>query len=122
MATVVVWTDDGQEAIVDYMDTQTWYQGVGTGATGAAVTDAALTTEVEGGPRPTTSDTQPAANQIQMVGSQAITGSHALDEAGIFDTNAAGIMHMSATFDIVNVVSGDTFEGTWQLTFKDSSE
>lgn len=122
MATTVVWTDDGQEDIVDYYDTQTWYVGIGTGGTTAAVTNAALTTEVEGSPRGSTTDSQPAADTFQMVGSVSITGTHGLDEAGIFTANAAGRMHISATFDVVNVVSGDTFQPTFTLQLKDNSE
>lgn len=122
MATTVVWTDDGQEAIIDYYDTQTWYSGIGTGGTTAAVTDAALTTEVEG-TRPSTTDSQPAADTFQMVGSHTIAaGPHTLDEAGVFTANTAGVMHISATFDAVGVVDTDVFEATYQLQLKDSSE
>lgn len=120
MATVKLMTTTGAGKIVDLIDAAgAWYGGIGTGGTGAVVGDTALTTEVE--TRDETTDTQPTAVQFQAVSSQAITGTHALDEAGLFDASTSGVMILSATFDIVNLESGDTFEATWQITVQDSS-
>lgn len=120
MPTTVVWTDDGQEAIVDYLDTQTWYAGIGTGGITAAVTDAALTTEVE--TRQATTDSQPSADTFQMVATITATGARALDEAGIFTASSGGVMHMSATFDVINLATNDAIQMTWSLQLKDNSE
>lgn len=119
MATTKLMTTTGAGKIVDLLDAETWYGGIGTGGTGAVVGDTALTTEVE--TRDETTDTQPSAVQFQAISEQAITGTHAIDEAGLFDASTTGVMMLTATFDIVNLESGDTFEITWQQTLQDSS-
>ena len=119
MATVKVLTTVGAGEIVDLLDTKTFHGGIGTGGTTAVVGDTALTTEVE--TRQQSTDTQPSSVQFQAVSAQSITGTRALDEAGLFDAATTGNMYLSATFDIVNLESGDTFEATWQITVQDSS-
>lgn len=120
MATVKLMTTTGAGKIIDLIDAASpWYGGIGTGGTGAAVGDTALTTEVE--TRDETTDTQPSAVQFQAISEQAITGTHAIDEAGLFDASTNGVMLLTSTFDIVNLESGDEFKATWQMTQQDSS-
>lgn len=94
--------------------------GIGTGATTAARTavaaDTALSTEVETratGTESTVTTTQ-TNDTYQVVGTITATGSRAVDEAGTFDASTTGNMDISATFPVVNLLTGDSI----QLTFK----
>jgi hypothetical protein len=95
--------------------------GVGTGATAAARTavaaDAALSTEVEtrvAGTESTVTTTQ-TGDTYQTQGTVAITAGRAIDEAGTFDALIVGNMSVSATMNVINLVSGDSL----QLTVKE---
>jgi hypothetical protein len=94
--------------------------GIGTGATGAARTaavgDTALSTEVETRATGTESIvTVTAANDAyQAQGTITFTGSRAVDEAATFDASSAGNIDISATFPVINGLTGDSL----QLTFK----
>jgi hypothetical protein len=93
---------------------------IGTGATGAARTavvgDTALSTEVETRATGTESivTVTNANDAYQVQGTITFTGSRAVDEAGTFDASSVGNMDISATFPVINGLSGDSL----QLTFK----
>lgn len=99
------------------------YVGIGVGATGAARTavvgDVALSTAVESRVAGTSSNvTVTTANDTyQVVGTVTATASRAVDEAGTFDASAAGQMDISATFPVVNLLSGDSLQLTFKKTF-----
>jgi hypothetical protein len=95
---------------------------VGTGATGAARTavvgDTALTTEVETRAVGTESTvtTTVTGDTYQSQGTVSITGTRALDESGLFDQLAAGgNMATSATYNVINLLSGDSIQLTWKV-------
>src|SRR6266576_2939233 len=88
------------------------YIGIGTGATGAARTavaaDVALSTEVEtraAGTESTVTTTQ-TGDTYQTLGTVSITTGRAIDEAGTFDASTVGNMSVSATMNVINLVSG----------------
>jgi len=95
--------------------------GVGTGATGAArtaaVTDTALTTEVESRASGTESTvtTTVTGDTYQSQGTVSITGTRALDEGGLFDASSSGNMATSATYNVINLTSGDSIQFTWKV-------
>jgi len=100
------------------------YCGMGVGATGAArtaaITDTALSTEVE----TRTSGTESVAtltttgDAYQVVGTIAAAASRDVDEAGLFDASSTGNMGASATFTVITLASGESIQFTWksQLT------
>jgi hypothetical protein len=94
--------------------------GMGTGATTAARTaavgDTALSTEVETRATGTESIvTVTAANDAyQTQGTITATAGRAVDEAGTFDASTVGNIDISATFPVINLLSGDSL----QFTFK----
>lgn len=99
------------------------YIALGTSGTAAAATDTALGAEIStlGGSRVaatlsrvTTSVTNDTA---QFVGAWTFSGTLAIVEAGIFDTNAAGTMLSRQTFSAYNVVNGDSMTITWKVQF-----
>lgn len=95
--------------------------GIGTGATGAArtavVTDTALSTEVETRASGTESTvtTTVTGDTYQSVGTVSITGTRALDESGLFDASTVGNMATSATYNVLNLLSGDSIQITWKV-------
>ena len=95
--------------------------GVGTGATGAARTaavgDTALSTEVESRASGTESTvtTTVTGDTYQSQGTVSITGTRALDESGLFDASSAGNMATSATYNVINLLSGDSIQLTWKV-------
>lgn len=95
--------------------------GVGTGATGAARTavvgDTALSTEVETRASGTESTvtTTVTGDTYQSQGTVSITGTRALDESGLFDASTTGNMATSATFNVINLLSGDSIQLTWKV-------
>ena len=95
--------------------------GVGTGATGAArtaaVTDTALSTEVETRASGTESTvtTTVTGDTYQSQGTVSITATRALDESGLFDASTAGNMATSATYNVINLLNGDSIQLTWKV-------
>lgn len=97
------------------------YCAMGTGATGAgrtaAATDTALSTEVE----TRTSGTESVAtitntgDTYEVTGTITATAPRAVDEAGLFDASAAGHMFASATFPVINLLTGDGIAFTWEV-------
>lgn len=96
------------------------FVGIGTGATTAARTaaaaDTALSTEVETRATGTESTvtTTNTGDTYQVVGTVTATGTRAVDEAATFDASSAGNIGVSATMNVINLVSGDSL----QLTVK----
>jgi hypothetical protein len=94
--------------------------GIGTGATGAARTaavgDTALSTEVETRASGTESTvtTTVTGDTYQSQGTVSITGTRAVDESGLFDASTSGNMFTSATFNVINLLSGDSLQLTWK--------
>lgn len=100
------------------------YLGIGTGATGAARTavvgDTALSTEVEtrvGANAPTAETTTQTDDTFQVIQTITATAGRALDEAGIFDASTTGNMFLSATFPVINLLSGDSIQITAQVQY-----
>jgi len=95
--------------------------GVGTGATGAArtaaVTDTALSTEVETRASGTESTvtTTVTGDTYQSQGTVSITATRALDESGLFDASTVGNMATSATYNVINLLNGDSIQLTWKV-------
>ncbi len=99
------------------------WMGMGTGATGAARTavaaDTALTTEVETravGTESVVTTTQ-TNDTYQLVGTQTAAGANrAVDEFGAFDASSAGNMFVSATLNVINLVSpNDSIQWTLKV-------
>lgn len=95
--------------------------GVGTGATGAARTaavgDTALSTEVESRASGTESTvtTTVTGDTYQSQGTVSITATRALDESGLFDASSTGNMATSATYNVINLLNGDSIQLTWKV-------
>lgn len=87
--------------------------GIGTGATGAArtaaITDIALTTEVEtraAGTESTVTTTN-TGDTYQTSGTITMAGSRAIDEIGTFDALTSGNMIVSATVAVISLNTND---------------
>ena len=129
VATVV--TSRGKAMVADrirttpatYTTSPKWI-AVGTGATSAARTavvgDTALSTEVETRAVGTESvqTTSVTGDTYQSTGTISITGTRALDEGGLFDQLAVGgNMFTSATYNLINLLNGDSITFTWKVQF-----
>lgn len=100
------------------------YHGVGTGGTAEAAADSALVTESTTALNPdstraTGSLTESAANAFQTVGTVTFDGSAAITEHGIFSQAATGggVLFDRSLFSAINVVSGDSIQFTYTVTF-----
>jgi hypothetical protein len=101
------------------------YHGIGTGGTAEAVGDTALVTELSTGYNPdntraTGSLTEGAgANVFRTVGTNTVDSSPAITEHGIFSQAATGggTLLDRSLFSAVNLVSGDSLQSTYDLTF-----
>ena len=114
MAAVLV--EDGEEYIVDaviaadamkYIDT-------GTGTTAADKADTGMETGTAE-TRATGVMSEADAQTIQVVGTVAFTGSHAVTEVGLFTHVTAGVLAIRDTFAAINVVNGDGIQFTITL-------
>lgn len=110
---------DGGANIIDNLN----YHGVGTGGTAEAVGDTALVTESTTALNPdstraTGTKSQPAANQMQTVGTVTFDASAAITEHGIFSQAATGggTLLDRSLFSAINVASGDSIQFTYTLT------
>jgi len=125
--TATVFTNNGRAIVTNRIigaGTEPRWIGLGVGATGAArtaaVADTALSSELsEGravgtGTRVTTSVTN---DTYQTVGTITASGSRAIDEAATFDALSAGGIAISATFPVVNLLSGDSLQITAKVQF-----
>jgi alpha-L-arabinofuranosidase len=119
-------TDQGRRTVADRLQTTTTrnppkFIGMGVGATGAArtaaVTDTALSTEVETRATGTESivTVTVTSDTYQIVGTMTATAARVVDEAGSFDASTVGNMATSFTFAVVNLANGDSIQFTIRL-------
>jgi hypothetical protein len=123
--TATVVTTSGKVTAANRLQTTTSrnppkFIGMGTGATTAARTaavgDTALSTEVETRATGTESivTVTNANDAYQAQGTITATAGRAVDEAATFDASSAGNIDISATFPVINLLTGDSL----QFTFK----
>jgi hypothetical protein len=101
------------------------YHGVGTGTTAEAAADTALVTESTTALNPdstraTGTTTVGASNNIyRTVGTATFDASAAITEHGVFSQAATGggTLIDRSVFSAINVVSGDSIQFTYELTF-----
>lgn len=100
------------------------YHGVGTGTTAEAAADSALVTESTtvlnpDSTRATGTTTESAQNAFQSVGTVTFDGAAAITEHGLFSQAATGggVLFDRSVFSAVNVVSGDSIQFTYTVTF-----
>lgn len=99
------------------------FVAMGVGATGAArtaaVTDNALSTEVETRTSGTESvvTTSVTGDTVQVAGTVTATSSRSVDEAGLFDASSSGNAGLSATFPVISLASGDAIAFTDKIQF-----
>lgn len=130
LASVRVVTTAGVNYIVDAFQNSTEvenfkYHGIGTGTNNEAAGDTALQTELtteysSDNVRPTGSQTEGAsANIYRTVGTITVDGTVAITEHGIFTQAATGggTLLDRSKFSAVNLVSGDSIQATYDITF-----
>jgi hypothetical protein len=116
-----VWTNSGKATAADRQQTTPTrnalkFVGMGTGATGAARTAvAAVESRVSG--TETIVTTTVTGDTYQVVSTITATATRAVDEAGTFDASTAGNMGVSATFNVINLASGDSIQFTVKVAF-----
>lgn len=100
------------------------YHGVGTGTTAEAAADSALVTESTtvlnpDSTRATGTTTESAQNAFQSVGTVTFDGAAAITEHGLFSQAATGggVLFDRSVFSAINVVSGDSIQFTYTVTF-----
>src|SRR5207237_6737610 len=117
--TATFYTNSGKRTSADRMLTTPTrnplkFVAMGTGATAAARTaaaaDTALSTEVETRATGTESTvtTTVTGDTYQVVGTVTATATRAVDEAGTFDAATVGNIGVSATMNVISLVSGDS--------------
>jgi len=118
-------TDAGVAFLVDDWDndaqniTTMNFHASGTGAVAEAVGDTALGAEATTiTDRATGTKSQPTANQLRSVGTQAFTGTGAITEHGLLSsvTEGAGTLWDRSVFAAINVVNGDSIQWTYTCT------
>jgi hypothetical protein len=90
------------------------HMGVGTGATAPAVGDTVMTAEIWR--KPLVSATVAGAVMTHTGQFLPGEGTGALQEAGLFNASAAGVMLARTTYAVINKASGDTLNVTWTVT------
>lgn len=129
-----VLTDTGVGYIVDAFQNSVElenmkFHGYGTGTNAEAAADAALQTELTteyavNSTRPTGSTTEGAtANIYRTVGTLSPDANVAITEHGIFSQAATGggVLLDRSKFSVINLVSGDSLQTTYDLTFTSGS-
>lgn len=95
------------------------YHACGTTNTAENQTDTALAAEATSiTDRATGTNTQPAYNQLQSVGTQAFTNTGAIVEHGLFSvvTESTGVLWDRSVFTTINVGNGDSIQWTYTAT------
>ena len=98
------------------------YHGLGTGSTAEAVGDTTLGSELTtqynpDNTRATGSTTEGAsANIYRTVGTNTVDASAAVVEHGVFSASSGGTLWDRSVFSVVNLVAGDGFASTYDLT------
>ena len=114
-------TSAGVAFLVDDMDDSTTdittlnYHECGTGVGAEDVGDTTLGTAIES--REAGSKAQPAANQLRSTATISMTGTHAVTEHGLFSANSGGTLWDRSVFSAINVVSGDSIQFIYTVTF-----
>lgn len=91
------------------------YHASGTGTTAEAATNTALVAEV--GSRVTGTQIEGNANQYKSVATITYDGSYAITEHGLFNASSGGTLMDRTVFSPVNVISGDSIQFTFTITF-----
>jgi len=124
MADTVVMVNGGLAIVTNRIKgsgTEPNYVSWGTGTTTASVSDTALeneSTESRTSGTSTRQETNTANDTYRVVGTIACAGdSKAITEVGLFDADSSGNMFMHATFDAINVNSGDSVQFTINTVF-----
>lgn len=124
MSTKVV-TDAGVAFIVDAFQNITeveTFQFHGSGTTNTAESAAQTTLIAEVATRATGSRGEGAsANIYRTVGTISYSGTFAIVEHGVFSASSAGTMLDRSIFAAINVISGDSIQFTYELTFPSGS-
>lgn len=127
MATATVVTNKGKAMFADRIRTSPGTyttspkfvaMGTGGGARTAAVTDTALTTEVESRTSGTESVvlTNVTGDTYQVVGTVTATTGRTINEAGLFDASTSGNQFVAATFADIGLATGDSIQFTVKTT------
>lgn len=110
---------DGGGSDINLLD----FHGCGTGTTAEAAGQTALITESTTALNPdstraTGTNSQPAANQLQSVGTLTFDASAAVTEHGIFSQAATGggTLWDRTVFSAINVAAGDSIQFTYTCT------
>ena len=114
--TSIVLTNNGEFWSIDRWQgtsSSPGFIGVGTGSTAATKADTALQTEVES--RVATSNSEAAADKLQMVATIVFSATRVMREAGVFLSSSGGIMIIRAVHDIINVANLDAITYTFTL-------
>jgi len=100
------------------------YHGFGTGSNAEAAGNTALHTELTteyavNSTRPTGSTTEASATVYRTVATLSPDASAAITEHGIFDQAATGggVLLDKSLFTVINLISGDSLQTTYDLTF-----
>lgn len=111
-AGVNLWAADWNNATAT-VKLATWHDS-GTGVTAPTITDTTMQTPT-GGAR--VQGTQSNLNNVyKTIATLAYGGGFAITEWGLFTAVTSGTMFDHRTFSVINVVSGDTIQFTYQLT------
>jgi len=116
-----IYTDKGEELTADFFDgaaaaPTNWFIGWGTGAGTAAKGDTTLFVEAAEA-RATATESQPSADQNQLVGTITSASTQSITNAGVFTLSAAGDMPLKGDFTAIPLVNGDKIEFTFTLTW-----
>ena len=93
------------------------FHASGTGTTAEASGDTALVTEVEAARTSGTTTEGASANIYRTVGTIAYTATRAITEHGVFSASTTGTLLDRSVFSAINVISGDSIQFTYELTF-----
>jgi len=90
------------------------HMAIGTGTTAAAAGQTALVTEAA---RQALTSTTVSSNTVEYVASFAAgTGTGAITEAGVLNSNSGGTMLCRTVFSVVNKGASDSMTITWTIT------
>ena len=123
MATTVKFVQNGSGLVTAALASSTnKYCSMGTGGTTATDGDTAMGTEVEARTSGTQSQvtTDHSNDTYQVVGEVAATAGRAIIEAGLHSASTEGTLMARASFDAINLDSGDSIEFTWKIKFPHS--
>lgn len=94
------------------------YLAIGTGTTGADVTDTALETETQREVATTSRVTTDVTNDTaQWVRTFSFTGTVAVTEYGVFNAASSGVLLARTVDSAINVNDGDSLEVTYKVDY-----